>query len=70
MDAIPVSIDRPPIAIENPRHAVWIDDEQGLRRITAANPGAEQIQVGEHVYTHTRELSLGQWVYTKNQVEV
>ena len=67
--SIPASIDRPPLSTDNPRHAVWIDDEKGLRKITAVNPGDEQIHVGEHVYTHTREIGTGQWVYTQNQVE-
>lgn len=58
------SIDRPPLSTDNPRHAVWIEDEQGIRRITAANPGEEEITIRYRVYRHTREINHGQWVYT------
>lgn len=59
------SVDRPVIAQDNPRHAVWIDDAKGLRRIIAATPGEEQINIGGGVYAHTRELKRdGPWVYT------
>ena len=63
---MPTSYDRAPLSTDNPRHAVWIDDEQGLRRITAANPGAEQITVGGTLYQHTAETTGNQaWIYTK-----
>jgi hypothetical protein len=52
--------------IENPRHKVWIEDEDGLRQITTAHPGEAQILVGKRTYTHTREITAGgPWVYTR-----
>lgn len=63
---IPRSEDREPRPHDNPRHAVWIDDDQGLRRITVKNPGDEQINVGGVIYQHTRDLKPnGPWVYTR-----
>lgn len=58
------SVDRPPLATDNVRHAVWIEDEAGIRKITATNPGEQQIVVGGRTYVHTREIGTGQWVYT------
>ena len=49
---------------ENPRHQVWIEDEAGIRKITAPEPGEETIVVGGRTYAHTREIGSGQWVYT------
>ena len=61
----PRSEDRVPKSEDNPRHAVWIEDAQGLRKITAMNPGEPRINVGGVVYEHTRELKPnGPWVYT------
>lgn len=63
---IPTTVDRDPLPTDNPRHAVWINDEKGLRRVTAANPGEAQIVVGAVLYEHTYELTKdGPWVYTK-----
>ena len=64
--SIPVSVDRPPLPTDNPRHAVWIDDDNGLRRVTVRNPGEERINIGGVIYVHTRDRSVnGPWVYTK-----
>ena len=60
----PVTADRDPLATDNPRHAVWIEDERGIRRITSATPGESQMVVGGRTYVHTREIGNGQWVYT------
>lgn len=64
----PNAVDRSPLATDNPRHAVWIEDEQGLRRVTALEPGADSILVGGRAYQHTREIGSGQWVYTLTEV--
>ncbi len=50
--------------VVNPRHDVWIEDEAGIRKITAPEPGEDTINVGGRTYTHTREVGNGQWVYT------
>lgn len=60
-----MTVDRPPLASDNPRHAVWIDDAEGIRRITADPPGAEELTIGGAVYRHTRETIRGQWIYTR-----
>lgn len=66
MPEIPISDDHEPRPTDNPRHWVWIDDEQGLRRVTVRNPGEEQINVSGAIYAHTREFRpTGRWVYTK-----
>jgi hypothetical protein len=53
----------------NPRHEVWIEDEGGIRQITAATPGEESLVIGGRTYQHTRELSRGEWVYTLMEAE-
>lgn len=58
------SLGRDPVPTDNPRHAVWIEDERGIRRITATNPGEQRMLVGGRTYIHTREVGNGQWVYT------
>lgn len=55
--------------VDNPRHAVWIEDESGIRQITTTTPGEEQITVGGRTYEHTRELGSGQWVYTLQEAQ-
>lgn len=63
---IPTTTDRDPLPTDNPRHAVWITDEKGLRRVTAANPGETLINVAGVLYQYTEDLSTdGPWVYTK-----
>lgn len=52
------------IAVQNPRHEVWIEDEEGIRKITAPEPGEQQMVVGGRTYVHTREVGSGEWVYT------
>lgn len=51
--------------VVNPRHEVWIEDAEGIRKHTADNPGDEEVIVGGRTYRHTREISTGQWVYTE-----
>ena len=60
-----MTLDQPPIATANPRHAVWIEDDRGIRRITADPPGVEVLTIGGAAYRHTRETASGQWVYTR-----
>jgi hypothetical protein len=62
---IPTTFDRPPLATDNARHAVWVDDDRGIRRVTAKNPGDPQIVLDGAIYTHTRETETGAWVYTR-----
>lgn len=67
MAELSVSADRPPLSSDNPRHAVWIqDDTEGpTRMITARNPGDTDINVDGVIYTHTAEDAKGRWIYTK-----
>jgi len=63
---LPVTQDRAPLDSDNPRHAVWVDDERGTRLVTARNPGEERISLNGVLYTHTRETTgSGRWVFTK-----
>ena len=61
-----MSADREPTAQDNPRHWVYIADtlDGPMRRITARNPGEEEISVDGVSYAHTGEDG-GRWVYTK-----
>jgi hypothetical protein len=61
-----VSVARLPVPRDNPRHLVYVDDEQGLRTVTPSEPGRETFTLDGQPYTHTRNMPTGQWIYTRN----